>query len=478
LRKGEVTVQTLRYDAVVIGSGPGGYVAGIRLGQLFAGKKKALVIEREKAGGVCLNVGCIPSKAVITAAKTYERMRTAETMGITAQNVKADMAKLRDWKDGIVTKLTGGVKLLLKTNGTELRAGEARFVDAHTLEVTGGPEPVRIEFGDCIIATGSRPIEIPGFKFDEQRILSSTGGLALGEVPAELVVIGGGYIGLELGTALAKLGSKVTVVEATGSLLPGTDPELTQVVARRLKKHGVEVHLEAKAKGFVEKQGRLTVMVEAAGGKELQLPADKVLVTVGRRPNSENLGLDKAGVKTDARGFITVDHQQRTSAANIYAIGDVVGGFMLAHKASREADVAAEVIAGKNAAMDVRAIPAVIFTDPEIASVGQTESQAEKAGHKVKVGKFPYAALGRAMTMMETDGFVKVVADADSGEVLGVHLVGPDASDQISEAALAVEMGALADDLALTIHPHPTLPEAIMEAAMGVFGQPVHVAKR
>jgi dihydrolipoamide dehydrogenase len=475
----------MRVDAVVIGSGPGGYVAGIRLGQLG---KKALVIEKEKPGGICLNVGCIPSKALINASKLYDKLRHGGDIGIFADNVRVDMGKMQSWKDEVVGKLTGGVRTLLKGNHCDYLQGVARLTSRNTVEVAvqgQGPDAgkkVVVEAGSVILATGSRPIEIPGFKFDDKRIVDSTGALAFREVPPRLLVVGAGYIGLEIGTLYAKLGAKVTVVEALPAILPGTDPELAQVVARKLKKLGVEVLTNAKAKAWTDKGDRavVTVEVQPGGGgapSEVTIDTDKVLVAVGRRPNVENLGLEAVGVKVD-KGFVTVDRRMRTNVAGIYAIGDLAGQPMLAHKASKEAEVAAEVIAGRKSEMDARTIPAVIFTDPEIASAGMTADEAEKRGRKVKIGKFPFVALGRAIANADTDGFVKVVIDAETTEVLGIHVVGNGASDVIAEAALAIEMGALADDVGLTVHAHPTLPEAIMEAAKASLGEAIHIQNR
>jgi dihydrolipoamide dehydrogenase len=472
-----VATENLRVDAVVIGAGPGGYVAGIRLGQL---KKKALVVEKDKPGGICLNVGCIPSKALINASKLYDKVRHGADIGILSENLRVDMGRMQTWKEEVVGKLTGGVRTLLKANGCDYRTGVAHLTGRNTLEIQGqgadAGKTIVVEASAIIIATGSRPVEIPGFAFDGNRIVDSTGALAFREVPQRLVVIGAGYIGMEIGTLYAKLGSKVAMVEALPTILPGTDPELAQVVARRLKKMGVETLTGAKAKSWAERGDRATVTVQTAGG-DVQLDADKVLVAVGRRPNTEGLGLEALGVKIE-RGFIPVDRRQQTNVPGIYAIGDVCGQPMLAHKASKEAEVAAEVIAGHKAEMDVRAIPAVIFTDPEVASVGLTAEEAEKAGRKVRIGKFPFVALGRAIANHDTDGFVKVVIDAGSTEVLGLHVVGNGAGDVIAEAALAIEMGALAADIGLTVHAHPTLPEAIMEAAKAAQGEAIHIQNR
>jgi len=327
-----------------------------------------------------------------------------------------------------------------------------------------------------VIATGARPVQIPSLPFDGNRVVDSTGALAFTEVPPRLVVVGGGYIGMEIGTLYAKLGSQVTFVEALPTILPGSDPECVQIVSRKAKKLGIEVLTSAKAQGLVEKGDHAILNVDV-GGTLRELPADKILVAVGRRPNTEGIGLEIAGVKV-VGGFITVDKQMRTSAPSIFAIGDVAGQPMLAHKASKEAEVAAEVIAGHPAEMDVQVIPAVVFTDPEIASAGLTADEAEKRGLKVKVGKFPLAALGRAIANHDTDGFAKAVVDAESGLLLGLHVVGTSAGDLISEAALAIEMGATAGDLGMTVHPHPTLSEALMEAAKAAQGEAIHILNR
>jgi dihydrolipoamide dehydrogenase len=472
-----------RYDAVVIGAGPGGYPAAIRLGQL---KVKTAIIEREYIGGVCLNVGCIPSKAVIHAAKMFDKLGHSDDIGITvAAKPVLDMAKLQSWKTGVVNKLTGGVRTLLKGNKVDIIEGSATLgksgPDGHriTVKAAGGEQTIVAK--NVVLATGSRPMEIPGFGIDQKRIIDSTGALALTQVPPRLIVIGGGYIGLELGMCYAKFGSKVTVVEATPRLLGNMDKDCVAVVERKLKKMGVEVMLDTKAKAWEDKGDRAVLTVELKGGqgKTATIDTDKILLSVGRRPNNENLGLEQAGVALARGGFVIADDHLRTNVPGIYAIGDLIGGMMLAHKATKEGEVVAEIIAGHNAAFDVRSIPAVVFTDPEISSTGLTEDEARAKGHaELKVGKFPFAALGRALSVNDTEGFVKVVADGKTGELLGVHIAGNGGSDLISEATLAIEMGAVADDLRLTIHPHPTLSEAMMEAAAAALGEAVHIINR
>ncbi|HEY3130820.1 MAG TPA: dihydrolipoyl dehydrogenase [Acidobacteriota bacterium] len=465
-------MSTKQVDALVVGGGPGGYAAAIRLAQL--GMKTSLV-ERTRLGGVCLNVGCIPSKALISASKLVEKIRTAEIMGISAGPVKVDLKKMQQWKTGIVDKLTGGVAQLCKGNGVEVIQGTARFKNREEVEITGDVNTT-VRAKSFVIATGSSSVELKGFEFGG-RILGSTEALALSEIPKRLAVLGGGYIGLELGTMYAKLGSQVVVVEMMDQLLPGFDPEIVRVLAQKLKKQGVTAYVNAKATKVDQRKDGIKLTIQM-GDKSEAVEADYLLVTVGRRPNSENLGLDAAGVKVDSRGFIPVDKSLRTSVSNIYAIGDVVGNPMLAHKASKEAEVVAEVIAGKSAQLDYRGIPAVVFTDPEVATVGMSEKEAKEKGHETAVGKFPFAASGRALSVNEPEGFVKIVTDEKTKEILGVHIVGPDASDLIAEAVLAIEMGAYAEDIALTIHAHPTLAESVMEAAKVSLGEAIHVLNK
>jgi len=461
-----------RTEVAIIGAGPGGYVAAIRAAQLG---KKVTVIDRQWLGGVCLNVGCIPSKALIHVAKLKHQMEHAQAQGLTAGGVKVDMVQVQKWKGDVVAKLVGGIAQLHKAGKVEFLKGTGRLTGPHTIEVKATDGSTQsLEADHIVLATGSRPISIPGFAPDGKRVLTSTEALDLLEVPPTMVVIGGGYIGLELGTAYAHLGSKVTVIEMMDQLLPGTDPDLVRVVARRLRALGVEVHTSAKAKALTPKGVTFTTQE----GKEVEASADKVLVSVGRKPNTDELGLDKAGVKVNAKGVVETDAQRRTNVPHIFAIGDITQGPPLAHKASHEGVVAAEAIAGKATGADWTSIAAVVFTDPEIAYVGLSEAEAKAQGIEVLVGKFPFGASGRALTVADADGMVKLIADKATQVVLGVSIVGPEAGELISECALAVEMGATLDDLALTVHPHPTLPEAIMEAAMLAKGEPVHVAKR
>ncbi|MDR3606502.1 MAG: dihydrolipoyl dehydrogenase [Oligoflexia bacterium] len=461
-------------DVVVIGAGPAGYPCAIRLAQLG---KKVTVIEKAEVGGVCLNRGCIPSKALIHAGKTFEGLNHLDTMGIenAGAKPKINMPKLIAWKETVVKKLTGGVSGLLKANGCTVIAGDAKFTSPKTLEVKAGNDTIQLTFNQCVIATGSRPAKLPGFEVDQKRIIDSTGALSLEQLPKTMLCIGGGYIGLELGTFYSKAGTKVTVVEAFPTLLGSIDPDLTRVVAKKLDKSGVAVHLKTSVKGCKVTSKGVEVTLQPEGAAARTETFDTVLVTIGRTPNNENLGLDKAGVKLDSKGFIPVDAQRRTNVANIYAIGDIAGQPLLAHKGTKEGLVAAEAIAGKKVAYDVVAIPAVVFTDPEIATVGMTEAEAKAKGIAVKVGQFPYAANGRALSVGEPDGMAKIVGDAKTGRLLGVHIVGAEASNLISEAALALEMGAAVEDLALTVHPHPTLPEILMEGAEVALGHPIHV---
>jgi dihydrolipoamide dehydrogenase len=461
-------------NVVVIGAGPAGYVCAIRLAQLG---QKVTVVEKDYLGGTCLNVGCIPSKALIAAGALFRRIGEASAMGITAEHVRIDVQKLVAWKAGIVGKLTGGVGILLKNHKVPVVMGAATFVDPRKVQVKTKEGVQTLEAEVFVIATGSVPIAIPGFAFDEDKVWSSTGALAPKRIPEHLVVIGAGYIGLELGMMYRKLGSQVTVLEATPGALPGQEKDCVKAIERSIQKMGIELKTETFAQGFEHSGGKSTVRVKGKAG-ESTIACDQILSTVGRKPFSDGLGLDQIGLAPDAKGFLQVDKQMRTKVANVHAIGDIAGQPMLAHKGSREGLVAAAVIAGQKEEYDARCVPAVIFTSPEVASVGLTEEQAKEKGIDCKVGSFPFAASGRAMSLMETEGFVKVVADAKTDEVLGVHMVGPEVTELVAEAALAIEMGATSEDLARTIHAHPTLPEAMMEAAEAVHGMAVHIYQR
>ena len=442
--------------------------------------QKTLCIEEEEVGGVCLNWGCIPSKALIANAHFYSKAQSIGAHGINVASVSVDSDKMQDWKDGIVKKLTTGVRGLLKNNGAELLEGSATFVDRQSVEVktkSGGTERIRAKRG-IVVATGSATIQVPGFEFDGKKIIGAREAVSLRHIPKRLVVVGGGVIGLELGMVYQAFGSELTVVELTPGLLPGTDPDCVKVVERQITKHGGRVLKGTRAEGFKElADGSLVVKVQTGKGAE-DIACDVVLVAVGMKPRSRGIGLEELGVQIDPRGFVQTNELCQTNVPGIFAIGDVSGPPMLAHKASKEGEVCAEVIAGKRAAKDWVTVPGIIFTHPEIATVGITEAQAKEQGLDVKVGRFPFAALGRAMSIAETDGFVKVVSEAQSGRIVGIHIVGPSASDLISEAALALEMVATAEDMSLTIHPHPTLGEALMEASAAALGHAIHIVNR
>lgn len=466
-----------QYEAIVLGGGPGGYVCAIRLAQLGV---KTLCIEEEEYGGVCLNWGCIPSKALIANAHFYSKAQTIGAHGIEIDGIKVNPEKMQDWKNGIIKKLTGGVRGLLKANGADILEGRGKLVGKNTIEViekNGGKRRVTASKA-VVVATGSATIQVPGFEFDGEKVIGAREAVSLRKIPERLVVVGGGVIGLELGMVYQSFGTKLTVVELTPQLLPGTDPDCVKIVERSITKHGGTVLKNTRAEGL-EKQADGTVVVRVStDGKEQKLECDQVLVAVGMKPRSKGLGLEDLGVQIDARGFVQTNDQGQTNVEGIYAIGDVSGPPMLAHKASKEGEVVAEVIGGLRAAKDWATIPGIIFTHPEIAMVGLTEDAAKAEGYEIKTGRFPFAALGRAMSIAETDGFVKVVTDAKTKRVLGIHIVGPSASDLISEAALALEMVATAEDMALTVHPHPTLGEALMEASAAALGHAIHMVNK
>lgn len=459
-------------DTLVIGAGPGGYVAAIRATQM---KQSVTIVEREFIGGVCSNVGCIPLKVLISVGHRFEQAKHSEDMGVVTQEVKLDWTKVQEFKKGVVSKLVGGVEGLLKGNKIDIVKGEAYFLDANTVRVIDGDNTQTFTFKNAILATGSRPVEIPTFKFTE-RVINSTDALSLPEVPEKLVVIGGGYIGTELGTAYANLGSQVTIIEGGKDILAGFEKQMTQVVKKGLKLKGVEVVVGASAKSVEEYENGVIVTYEADGA-EKTVEANYVLVTVGRQPNTDEMGLEAVGIDFAERGLLKVDKQCRTSVPNIYAIGDIVSGPQLAHKASYEGKVAAEAIAGEKSIVDYLAIPAVCFTDPELATVGYNEEQAKAAGIDVKVARFPFVVNGRSLTLNATEGFMKLVVRKRDGALIGAQIVGTGASDMIAEMSLAIEAGMTAEDIALTIHAHPTLGEIAMEAAEVIMGRTIHVMK-
>ncbi len=463
-------------DVVVIGSGPGGYVAALRLADL--GENVLLVESRERPGGTCLLEGCIPSKALIHTVEIQETARRAAEFGLTFDNVKIDPVKLREWTDGIVQGLSDGIKGLLKRRGVTVLRGHARFTSPTSLSLEGG-EVSGVDFKQAIIATGSSLNRLPAGIV--QSVWSSADALKLPCVPENLLVVGGGYIGLEMGLVYQGLGSKVSVVEFSPRLLMGADFDLVDVMVGQVTERLEEIMVDSKVLSITEAPsngegggGGFDVRIEH-GGQTIDKHYAQVLVAIGRRPNTDDIGLENTRVKTDDKGFILTGPDCRTDEPNIFAIGDAATGPMLAHKASREGKVAAEVIGKGDAAFDNRAIPAVVFTDPEIAWTGLTEREAEEQGITVNIGRFPLSALGRARTLGRTDGLVKVIAEPDSGLILGVGIVGPMASELIAEATLAVEMGATLEDLMVTIHPHPTLSEALMEAAEVAAGEAVHI---
>jgi dihydrolipoamide dehydrogenase len=456
---------------VVIGAGPGGYVAAIRAAQMG---QEVTLIEKDLLGGICLNWGCIPSKAMIEVAGLKHQLARASEMGLVTKDVSLDMTKLHAWKDGIVAKLRKGIDGLLSKNGVDVIQGKATFTEPGKISVESREGLQRFEYENAILATGSRPIELPGIPFDDEVIIDSDKALSLEKIPGRFLVVGAGSVGIEMGMVYNKLGSQVTMIEALEKLLPMIDPEISRVLEKSLSRSGVSLKLGSLVKKIIRRDSIAEVTFTEAG-QEKTMEADKVLVAVGRRPNTENIGLDKLGLSTDQKGFIKVNEKMETEVKGVYAIGDIVEGPMLAHRASHMGKVAAEVIAGLPAAFDNLAIPGVIFSDPEIATVGLTEREAEEKGYKVKVGLFPFRALGRAMTLGEVEGITKIISDAEQGTVLGVHIVGPHASDLISEGALAVESGSHLEDISLTIHPHPTLPEGIAEAADAVEHKAIHI---
>jgi len=457
---------------IVLGAGPGGYAAAFYAADL--GMQVTLVDEEKNPGGVCLYRGCIPSKALLHVAKVVDESKHASAWGVDFGAPKIDLDKLRAYKDSVVEKLTGGTGQIAKLRKITYVQGRATLTGPTSMSVKTATGVQEVTADYVVLATGSHPTRIPAFTLDSPRVLDSTGALDLPEIPTTLLVIGGGYIGLELGSVYAALGTKVSVVEMTPGLLPGADRDLVKPLAQRIDKTFAKVMLSTKVTGMVAAKSGIAVTFEGEGAPASET-YDYVLVSIGRRPNSKIEGLDTTRVKVDSKGFIETDGQRRTAEPTMFAIGDVAGEPMLAHKASHEARVAIEAIAGHKTTFEPAAIPAVVFTDPEIAWAGLTEAEAEKSGRKVEITRFPWPASGRAIAIDRVDGMTKLVIDPDTGRILGMGLVGSGAGELIAEGVLAIEMGATAEDLKLTIHPHPTLSETVMEAAEVFFGQATHV---
>ena len=467
--------ETHTTEVAVVGAGTGGYVAAIRAAQLGL---DVTLIEGEAFGGTCLNYGCIPSKALIHATDVAYDAGNAESMGVYA-DPEVDFGEMVDWKDGVVDTLTGAVEKLCKANRVNLVEGWATFEDEQTLSVDlndGGEE--RYEFEHAIVATGSRPIEVPGFAFDGEHILSSREALALDELPESMLVVGAGYIGMELSTVFAKLGVDVTVIEMLDEMLPGYDPELTRPAETTADEYGIDFEFGEAAGDWEETADGVRLETETKDGETFAYEAETVVVAVGREPVTDSANVEALGVEIDENGFVETDDQCRTATDHVFAIGDVAGEPLLAHAGSAEGEVAAAVIAGEDASMTDRAIPAAVFTDPEIAMVGLSEAEAADAGHETMVGEFPFRSSGRALSMGHDEGFVRIIADAEDDTVLGARVVGPEASELIAELTLAVETGATVETVAETVHTHPTLAESTMEAAENALGHAIHALNR
>ena len=464
-----------KFDLIVIGSGPGGYVSAIRAAQL--GMNVACIEKEKTLGGTCLNVGCIPSKALLTSSEKFEEANHSfKDHGIKLGSVKLDLKTMMKHKNTVVSDNTQGIEFLLKKNKIERIVGTASFASKNQLTVKNGKSTETLTADKILIATGSEVTPLPGIDIDEKQIVSSTGALELSEVPKHMVVIGGGVIGLEMGTVWQRLGAKVTVVEFLDKILPGMDGEVSKQMQRIMTKQGIEFKLSSKVTAAkADKKGVNLTVEPAAGGKAETLKADIVLVAIGRRPYTEGLDLEKAGVRLDNRGRIEVNDKFETSTPGVFAIGDVIHGPMLAHKASDEGIVCVEMMAGQAGHIDYNLVPGVVYTWPEVAQVGKTEEQLKEEGIAYNTGKYPFTANPRARAMMATDGFVKILADKTTDRILGAHIIGPEAGTMIHEIGLAMEFGGAAEDIMRTVHAHPTLPEAVREAALAVDNRPIHM---
>ena len=466
---GSLTVET---DVVVIGAGPGGYVAAIRAAQL--GHEVMVIESRRELGGVCLQEGCIPTKALISASNYVHDIAHVEMMGIEIGDYSLNPQKMVSWKDSVVTKMDTGIDSLFKKYGIEVINGLATFADKNTIHIAGQSDVNVLKFKHAIIATGSSPVHIPDFEFDGEYIIGSKEALSPKEIPKSMIIIGGGYIGTEMATVYGKLGCKIDIFEAADKLIPMLDPEIVKVVEKKITTFDVAVHFNTMAKSAKVENGQVTVTYESEG-KTLTKTVDKVMVVVGRRPNSNTVGLSDIGVELDDHHFIPVNEKMQTIHSHIYAVGDVAGQPMLAHKAERQGKVAAEVLSGLPSAYDNKVVPSVVFNDPELMSVGMTLEQATEAGYDAVDGKFPYSALAKSHFTYMPEGFIKMVMEKGTGLILGCHAVGPHVTELVAEATLAIEMGATVEDIGNTIHPHPTISESMMEVADVVLGKSIHI---
>ena len=462
-----------KFQAIVIGGGPGGYVCAIRLSQL--GIKTACVESRGSLGGTCLNIGCIPSKSLLNLSENFHKVKHFSNLGIEISAVKLNLKKMMKNKDKVVTILTKGIEFLFKKNKVTHFKGTGSFKSATQVSIIDDKKKETIIDSDkIIISTGSEPISLPGVKFDEKVIVSSTGALALSKVPKKMVIVGAGYIGLEMGSVWSRLGSEVHVVEFLDHITPGMDKEISKEFMKILQKQGINFHLQTKVNSIKKNNKRAVVSTTNRDGKKINFECNVVLVSVGRKPNTKNLNLDAIGIALDDKKRVKVDKNFQTNVKNIYAIGDVIKGPMLAHKAEEEGIAIAELIAGQSGHVNYNIIPGVVYTSPEVASIGKTEEQLKDLNQKYKVGKFPFMANSRAKAINETDGFVKILAEEKTDKVLGVHIIGSHAGEMIAQIAIAMEFGSSSEDIARTCHAHPTFSEAIKEAALSVDKRPIH----
>ena len=461
-----------KFDAIIIGGGPGGYVCAIRLSQL--GLKTACIESRGSLGGTCLNVGCIPSKSLLNLSENFHKAKNFEKLGIEVGDIKLNLNKMMKNKEKAVTVLTKGIEFLFKKNKVTYFKGKGSFKSANEISIFNEDKEKTIQSDKIIISTGSEPISVPGIEFDEEKILSSTGALSISKLPKKMIVVGGGYIGLEMGSVWSRLGTDVEVIEFLDHITPGMDREISDEFMKILNKQGIKFQLNTKVEKITKTQNGVSIQISDKKNKKNKIDADVVLISVGRKPNTKDLNLKKVGVQTDKKGRIKVNKNFETNVKNIYAIGDVIEGPMLAHKAEEEGIAVAELIVGQSGHVNYDIIPGVIYTSPEVASVGKTEEQLKTNNTNYKVGKFPFMANSRAKAIDEPEGFVKILADATTDKVLGVHIIGLHAGEMIAEMAVAMEFGASSEDIARTCHAHPTFSEAIKEAALSVEKRQIH----